>query len=155
MLSRMLCLILIGLVAHVGHVTSAIAQDANTTPEATQEPSPSKPDEKAEKIRRVISRVGVGPDSRIEITLLDNTKLKGFVSERTNDYFVLTDTKTAVTNRIEYQHVDKVNVWPAAKAKMKLNFSTPARVFKNFVIAVTIVAGLALAVCGLGKRCQN
>ena len=60
------------------------------------------------KVRRAIIKLGIGPEARIEVTLRDKTRLKGYVSEASDDGFVVVDEKTEATNRVLYSAVRKV-----------------------------------------------
>ncbi|HSK73118.1 MAG TPA: hypothetical protein VK892_15580, partial [Pyrinomonadaceae bacterium] len=66
-------------------------------------------DESVEKIKLEILKLGVGPDARIKVKLSDNRIVKGFVSERNNDDFIVTDEKSKFTTRIKFSDVKKIN----------------------------------------------
>lgn len=60
------------------------------------------------KVKRAIIKLGVGPAARIEVTLRDKTKLKGYVREASDDGFVVVDGKTGATSQVLYPAVRKV-----------------------------------------------
>lgn len=60
------------------------------------------------KVRAGVAKLGVGPDTRVEVKLRDKTKLKGYISEATADAFSITDPKTGTTTVVAYPDVTKV-----------------------------------------------
>ena len=62
----------------------------------------------AEKVKEGISKLGTGPEARIEVKLRDKTKLKGYVSEAGKDSFVVVDEKTSATSKVTYAQVKQV-----------------------------------------------
>lgn len=66
-------------------------------------------DESVEKIKLEVLKLGVGPDAHIKVKLSDNRIVKGFVSERNDDYFIVTDEKSKFTTRIKFSDVKKIN----------------------------------------------
>jgi len=60
------------------------------------------------KVRAGVAKLGVGPDTRVEVKLRDKTKLKGYISEATADAFSVTDPKTGTTTAVAYPDVTKV-----------------------------------------------
>ena len=62
----------------------------------------------AEKVKAGILKLGVGPEAKVEVKLYDNTKIKGYVSEATNDHFVVVDAKTSAVTEIPYPNVKQV-----------------------------------------------
>lgn len=52
----------------------------------------------AQKIRREIEKLGTGTDAKIEVKFKNGTKLKGYVSEITDDHFVVTNKKHQYSN---------------------------------------------------------
>jgi hypothetical protein len=72
----------------------------------------------AAKVKEGISKLGTGAEARIEVKLLDKTKLKGYVIEADEDSFVIVDEKTNATSRVTYAQVKQVkgnNLSTAAK----------------------------------------
>src|SRR5688572_26353438 len=62
----------------------------------------------AEKVKAGISKLGTGPDARIEVKLRDKTKLKGYISQAGEDSFVVVDEKTGATSTVTYPQVKQV-----------------------------------------------
>ena len=55
-----------------------------------------------------ISKLGTGPEARVEVKLRDKTKLKGYVSEAGENSFVVVDEKTGATSTVTYPQVKQV-----------------------------------------------
>ena len=90
----------------------------------------------AEKVKEGISKLGTGVEARVEVKLRNKTKLKGYVSEASEDSFVIVDEKTGTTSTVSYAQVKQV------KGK---NLSTAAEIAIGVgVILLPIVIVLAL-----------
>jgi len=63
---------------------------------------------RTEKVKTAISKVGTGPNARVEVKLYDKTKLKGFIQEANVDHFMLLDSKTGSTIQVPYSNVQQV-----------------------------------------------
>jgi hypothetical protein len=61
-----------------------------------------------EKLRTGIARLGTGEQARVRIKLLDKTQLEGYVSEATEQDFVVVESKTGVATRVTYAQVKQV-----------------------------------------------
>lgn len=105
-------------------------------------------------VKTQIARIGTGPKSRIAIRLRDKTELKGYVSETTDDHFVLTDEKTNVATTVDYAQVEKIKLNPFVTSAMRHDFSS-GRVFKNAAIGFGLVLTGVLVVCLISKRCED
>ena len=110
---------------------------------------------RAAKIRKFIKDLGVGPNARTEIRYAGDTKLKGYVSESADDYFVMTDETTGAVTRVEYTQVETVILWPSVKTLMRRDLTSPSRLFKKLAIGAGIGFGVLFAVCGISKGCKN
>jgi len=73
-----------------GHVLARLQKDDAST---------------VEKIKTKITRLGVGEKSRAQIKLRNGQKIKGYVSNASEDNFSLTDRKSGQTNTIAYADV--------------------------------------------------
>ena len=62
----------------------------------------------AAKVKEGISKLGTGPEARVEVKLRDKRKLKGYVSEAGDDSFVIVDEKTNEPSRVTYPQVKQV-----------------------------------------------
>lgn len=60
------------------------------------------------KARAAVQKIGVGPKSRVEVKLVDGTKLKGSVSAAAEDSFTVTDAKTGEARTVAYADVAQV-----------------------------------------------
>jgi hypothetical protein len=61
------------------------------------------------RLRESLTKLGTGPNARIEVRLRDNTRLKGYVAEASDDYFVVMDSKTGAATKVPYPQVKKVS----------------------------------------------
>jgi hypothetical protein len=61
-----------------------------------------------EKIKAGVNQLGTGEQARIEVNLTDKTKLKGYISEATDDHFVVVDSKTGAATHVTYGQVRQV-----------------------------------------------
>ncbi len=84
----------------------------------------------AEKVKAGITKLGTGPQARVEVKLRDKTKLAGYVSEASDDHFVIVDSKTGASTAVAYPQV--------VKAKGH-NLSTGASIAIGVAILVTII----------------
>ncbi len=96
------------------------------------------------KIKATVVKRGTGENKRVEVKMLNGTKLKGYVSQASEDSFTLVDAKTKQPSTIAYGDVAKVS----------------NRLSKGDVIILGIVAGAAVVaavVVGaiIGIRCKN
>jgi hypothetical protein len=101
-----------------------------------------------EEIRATIARLGIGQDVKAEVTLVDNTKLKGYVTEANTDTFVITDAKTGASRTIAYTEVSQVS-------KSGKGFSTRTKVLIGAGIAAGAIVGwliLKPALCDGGAQ---
>jgi hypothetical protein len=62
----------------------------------------------AEKVKKGISKLGTGEESRIEVKLRNKTKLKGYLSEAGPNSFVIVDQKTKAISTVTYSQVTQV-----------------------------------------------
>jgi len=110
----------------------------------------------AQKIRKLVFRSGIGPGNDIEVKLRDKTKVSGYVSEVTDNHFVVTDLKTGSTTRLEYGQVDKARLWSVTKKDFEeRNSPSPARIFRNAAIAFGIGVAVIGLICTASGRCAN
>jgi hypothetical protein len=88
--------------------------------------------QRAEKARSSIARRGTGKDARVEVTLLNKTKLKGYINDAGNDSFTLVDRKTGASQTVAYADVSRVK-------KSGGGLST-----KTLVILAAVAAGVII-----------
>jgi len=75
-------------------------------------------DRTAQKVKADVAKRGTGPKAKVTVKLKDNTKLKGYISDASNDSFTLADAKSGQTRTLSYQDVTEVKKpgalsWPA------------------------------------------
>jgi sRNA-binding regulator protein Hfq len=94
-----------------------------------------KQGEELSKIRSKVAKRGVGPKAKVKITLVDGTKLQGYVSEARADSFTVTDAKTGGSVVVEYSQVKQLKGEGLSKgAKIAL-------VVGIAVVAFTVIIG--------------
>lgn len=62
----------------------------------------------AERARAAVAELGVGEKARVEVKLLDDTKVKGYISEAGADSFAVMDSKTGALRTFNYADVAQV-----------------------------------------------
>jgi len=62
----------------------------------------------AEKVRSGIRKLGTGPEAKIELKLYDGKKIKGYVSEASDEQFVVVDRKTSTPIEVSYNSVKQI-----------------------------------------------
>jgi hypothetical protein len=87
----------------------------------------------AGKVKLGIEKLGSGSDTRVEVKLRDKTRLKGYISEISENEFVITDLKTGASNKVAYADVKQVK---------GNNLSTGAKI----AIGVSVAAGLIVLI---------
>lgn len=98
MFKRNLALSLIG--ALIFSVSAAPITFANSKAE--------KDAQLAAKVKAGIAKLGTGPDAKLTVKLRDKTKLTGYVSQISDDSFVIADAKTGATTTVAYPNVTQV-----------------------------------------------
>ena len=94
-----------------------------------------------EKVKAGITKLGTGPNARIEVKLRDKTKLRGYVSELSDGHFVVVDEKTGAATQVAYPQVKQVR---------GNNLSTGAKIAIGIGIAVFIIIGVVQIFKGNG-----
>ena len=64
-------------------------------------------DKTSERLKAKIEKLGVGKDSKIKVTLKDETKLNGFISARDENSFDITMKKNGEVRNVKYADVKK------------------------------------------------
>lgn len=96
MLKKVLCLVLVGSIMIVTGGRTALAASVNAKEAAL-----------TEKVKAAIAKLGTGPSARVEITLHDKSKLKGYIKEADDEHFVLVH-KTGAATEVAYPQVRQV-----------------------------------------------
>lgn len=71
-------------------------------------PAAGPNDSHTSKVRMDVFKQGIGDRARVEVELRDNTKLKGYIGEATDDSFTVVDSKNRSQQKIAYADVQKV-----------------------------------------------
>ena len=104
-----------------------------------------------EKARAVVEKVGVGTNSRVEVKLLDKTKLKGYVSTSEPDSFTLNDARTGSARTISYAQVAQVK-------KQHSGLSARTWMIIGGAVAAAIIIGVTVVkpvVCDGGAQTRG
>ena len=96
-----------------------------------------KEDQSTQKVKRRLAKFGRGPDARVEITLKDKRKLKGYISEVGDESFLLVSYQTGSSTTVMYPEVKQVQ----GENRFRLNG-------KKIAIGIAIGAGI-LGLLGL------
>ena len=97
------------------------------------------------KIKANVLKRGTGENKRVEVKMLDGTKLKGYISQAGEDSFNLTDSKSGQSAAIAYRDVAQVKGSGLSKgAKIGIGIAVGA------VVVVAIVVGSLFA-----RYCRN
>lgn len=59
----------------------------------------------AAEIRNAVLKLGVGPEVRVKVILLDKTKLKGYLSAADSEKLTIVNQKTGLTTEVPYEQV--------------------------------------------------
>ena len=90
----------------------------------------------AGKVKLGVEKLGSGSDTRVEVKLRDKTRLNGYVSEISENEFVVTDAKTGASKSVAYADVKQIK---------GNNMSTGAKI----AIGVGVVIGVILLISWL------
>ena len=113
-----------------------------TNPGFAQQQAQTPADKHTQKIRKYVKslrRWDVGDP--VTVKLYDGTRIKGHITETTDNHFVVTDGKTSQSTSIEYSQVKDVSEGMGNKTKLGI-----------------IIGGAVLAfvgICAATHRCQN
>jgi hypothetical protein len=83
----------------------------------------------AGKVKQGIEKLGSGSNTRVEVKLRDKTRLKGYISEISENGFVVTDLKTGASNKVAYAEVKQIK---------GNNMSTGAKIAIGIAIGVGV-----------------
>lgn len=90
----------------------------------------------AAKVKAGIAKLGTGKDARIKVKLKDGTKLKGYVSEISENGFTITSDETGFSTLVPY---------PNAKQVRGRNNLTGEVVFIGvFILIIVLVVAIGL-----------
>lgn len=111
-------------------LVALLIQLASVTPASAKTKEENKQAQRTEKVKAGIAKLGVGEMARVKVKLQDGTKLEGYVSEVSNENFVVMGTKTGATVTVAYPQVKQVK---------GNNLSTGARIAIGVAIIVAIL----------------
>lgn len=126
MIKKSLTVALIALMLHLTNLQSVTAQTRTVNDAAT-----------INKIKANVSKRGTGEKARVNVKMLNGTKMKGFISQTGEDSFTLTDSKTKQTSTLAYSDIAQVK-------KQGMSTGTKILIGVGVGIAVTAVV-LAVA----------
>lgn len=99
-------------------------------------------DNRAEKARQTVAKIGTGSKAKVDVKLRDSTKLKGYIGSADEDSFSLVDEKSGASRDILFLSVDQI--------KKRGGLSKGAWIAIGALIATGAVLGGLLLV-----RCRN
>jgi hypothetical protein len=73
-------------------------------------PESEKEKKFTEKVKQSIAKLGIGKEAKVEVKLKNGKKLKGFVSEITDEYFVVTNETNNETTQVPYPQTSRSKV---------------------------------------------
>ncbi len=94
------------------------------------------------QVKAGVARLGTGSSTRVRVKLYDKTDYNGYITEISEDYFIVADAVTGATAPIKYHEV---------KGIKGNNLSTGAKIG----IGVAIAAGLAIFIAVIAGRSDN
>ena len=92
----------------------------------------------ADQVKVGIAKLKTGPNAKVELKLYDNSKIKGYISEAFNDYFVVIDSKTGASTEVPYPQVRQVkgnNLSEAAKIAIGVGIAL------GLIILLAVIVG--------------
>ena len=63
---------------------------------------------RSQKVKEAIVKLGTGEGAKVQLTLRDGRKLKGYVREADQDTFVVVDPKTGAATTVAYPEVKEI-----------------------------------------------
>jgi len=61
-----------------------------------------------EKVKEGVRKLGIGPEAKVEVKLLDGRKFKGFIKEVADDHFVVLERQTGADITVDYARVKEI-----------------------------------------------
>ena len=96
---------LVALFLVIAFATNSMARPAQQATEASSQGSDSQ---NVTKVKAEVQKRGIGKQSRLKVTLRDQTEVKGYVSQIGDASFQITNPKTQDVTTIAYADVKKV-----------------------------------------------
>lgn len=117
MSKKLLVLIIVGLVLNLSFLNSTALAS-------------SKEEKLTAKVKSGINKLGIGKDSKVSVKLKDSTKIKGYISEISEDGFTVVDEKTSLEETISF---------PSVKQVKGNNLSKGAKIAIGIGIAIAVI----------------
>lgn len=99
-------------------------------------------DNRAEKARQTVAKIGAGSNAKVDVRLRDSTNLKGHIGTVDDDSFALVDEKAGTSRDILFTDVDRI--------KKRGGLSSGA-----WIGIVAAAAGAAILLGLISVRCRN
>jgi hypothetical protein len=103
----------------------------------------------AEKARAAVQKIGVGSQRRVEVKLLDGTRLKGSISAAGDDTFTITEAKTGAPRTLAYAEVAGVKK-PGGGLSTRSWIIIAAAAVTTVIVGVTVIEPI---LCDGGAGC--
>ncbi len=85
-----------------------------------------------QKIKTKVAKFGTGEKAKVKVELLNQTKIKGYISAIDDDSFTVTDKKTGAATKISYADTKKVmsgnGLSTAAKIGIAVGIAVPVTI---------------------------
>jgi hypothetical protein len=120
MIKKSLTVVLIALMLLFNNLQSVTAQTRTVNDAAT-----------INKIKANVSKRGTGEKARVNVKMLNGTKMKGFISQTGEDSFTLADSKTKQTSTLAYSDIAQVK---------KQGMSTGTKILIGVGVGVAVTA---------------
>jgi hypothetical protein len=142
MLKKVLAILLTGMLVTIAVGPGPV--NAQSTQIAVQD------DQHDAKVRADVLKLGVGEKARIEVKLRDNSKLKGYLGEASEDSFTVLGSKNSRSQRFAYSEVQKVKKAGSA-------FSTRSWIILGAAIAGAVATWIVVkpALCDGGAQSRG
>ena len=97
---------------------------------------------RSQKVKEGIAKVGTGEGARVQLTLLDGRKLKGYVREADQDTFVVVDPKSGSATTVAYSEVKEINKHNSLPSGAKTGLKAVAVVGAALGLSLLLVVAL-------------
>lgn len=106
---------------------------------------------RAARAREALKPYGTGRDARVAVRLRDKSELRGYISEKDEESFVVTNAETGATARVLYSQVEKVEITGDVLKGALHRGTRPKTLAKNIAIGVgaLFVLGIILGLAGV------
>lgn len=107
---------------------------------------------RAARAKSVVDSLGTGKDARVVVRLRDKSELRGYVSEKDDEGFVVADEATGAGVRVAYAQVERV-LTPLDVARGMIHDNT--HVGRDFVRGAAVVGGLMVFLIVIAAAVSN